>query len=164
MKRAWIGWGLWAILLFALDFSLKSFAYHSLSYPLTIFKSPIGIDFILQYVTNRGGAWGMLAEFHYPLLFFRIFVVLGLLIYWMRHHRNKQLSFFLVLVIVGAFCNIFDCLYYGYVVDMLHFTFWGKSYGIFNLADSLIFLGALGLVFTLREKHGKQLSHQDKNT
>jgi lipoprotein signal peptidase len=32
---------------------------------------------------------------------------------------------------------------------MFHFLFWGNSYGVFNFADVLIFLGALGLSLTL---------------
>jgi signal peptidase II len=43
-------------------------------------------------------------------------------------------------------------LLYGHVVDFLHFTFWGYSFPIFNLADTYITLGVIGLLLMPRPK------------
>jgi signal peptidase II len=52
------------------------------------------------------------------------------------------------LVLTGALGNALDYCLYGHVIDFLHFTFWGYSFPIFNIADSCIFLGVLMLILT----------------
>lgn len=54
------------------------------------------------------------------------------------------------LIVTGAAANAFDYLRYGYVVDFFHFTFWGYSFPIFNLADTYITLGAASLFLLAR--------------
>ena len=130
-----------ALLLFGFDFTLKYWVFHNISKPFVVFSTPFGINFSIDYATNCGGAWGMLSSFQIPLLIFRIIIVIILAWYFFLHR-----SICVVFIIIGALCNIFDNFYYGYVIDMLHFTFWGRSYGIFNLADGMIFIGAIGLL------------------
>jgi signal peptidase II len=67
-----------------------------------------------------------------------------------------------MLIMTGAFGNVFDCYYYGHVIDMFHFLFWGNSYGVFNFADLLIFLGALGLSLTLFIKEKGKVEKKEK--
>lgn len=144
--------------IFAFDYALKSWAYHSVVEPIVVFRTPLQIDFLIQCVTNRGGAWGMLAAFHESLLIFRIGVVVALLVYLFCYRHTVKHTIFLTMIIAGAFGNVFDSFYYGFVVDMLHFVFWGNSYGIFNLADAMIFLGAFGLILPALGKQ-KRIPH-----
>lgn len=144
--------------IFTFDFALKCWAFHSITEPIVVFRTPFKIDFILQCVTNRGGAWGMLASFHESLLIFRIGVVVALLGYLFCYRHTVKHTVFFTMIIAGAFGNVFDSIYYGFVIDMLHFVFWGNSYGIFNLADAMIFLGAIGLVLPAMKKQ-KGISH-----
>ena len=65
-------------LFFLTDFLLKYWIYHHLSAPLTLLQTPFGIEFHLECVTNRGGAWGMLSSYYTPLLLFRIGIILFL--------------------------------------------------------------------------------------
>lgn len=152
MKR-----GVWLIPLFlglfVLDFLLKYWVHNFVLEPIVVFRSPFGVDFLIQCVTNRGGAWGMLSSFQIPLLLFRIGIAIGLSIYLFFYCQARRVALFITLVITGALGNIFDFFYYGYVVDMLHFTFWGRSYGIFNLADAMIFSGAVGLIFSTKKSN-----------
>lgn len=134
--------------LILIDFCIKRWVYFNVYDPITVWKSPIGIDFFIQYVTNRGGAWGMLASWHTPLLIFRIVVILGLIGY-LIYKRNV----FIVLILAGAIGNVIDSFLYGHVIDMFHFVFWGRSYGIFNFADAMIFLGSFGLICTAKKAH-----------
>ena len=47
----------------------------------------------------------------------------------------------MTLILAGAISNVIDTFVYGHVVDMIHFTFWGYDYAVFNLADSAVCLG-----------------------
>jgi len=141
--------------LFSIDFALKYWAYYLMPEPIVVFSTPFGIDFLIQCVTNRGGAWGMLSSFHFSLLLFRIVVVGSLICYLFLFRHSTRLNVCLTLIITGAFGNVFDSLCYGHVIDMLHFIFWGHSYGIFNLADAMISIGAIGLIFSLGKPQEK---------
>ena len=59
---------------------------------------------------------------------------------------------FSVFILAGAIGNVLDSYIYGHVIDMFHFVFWGRSYGIFNFADAMIFLGGFGLLIATYEK------------
>ena len=134
--------------LIAIDGLIKFWVNSSIFEPIVVWKNVIGIDFFIQYVTNRGGAWGMLASLYKPLLIVRILVIIGLLAYLWKKAPPFKKSLFLVLILAGALGNVLDSFIYGHVIDMFHFVFWGRSYGIFNFADAMIFIGSLGLIFT----------------
>lgn len=143
------------------DFIVKKTVVETLQSPELVFSTPFGIDFYLEYITNKGAAWGMLSSMHIPLLLFRIAVVTGLLIYTFRYCTSTTVMVGLSAIIEGAASNIFDCFYFGHVVDMFHFIFWGHSYGIFNLADASIFLGTLFLIVHL--SRGKKVKDEPTN-
>ena len=148
------------LLLFFADFVLKYWVYNYVYETVVVFSTGFGIDFFIQCVTNTGGAWGLFSSYYIPLLIIRIFIIIGLIFYSMFFVKSKRTIYSLTLIIVGAFCNVFDCFFYGHVVDMLHFTFWGRSYGIFNLADAMIFLGGLSIVVQMMQKKGLQQTNE----
>jgi len=116
---------------------------------IPVFADFLGISFSLNYIVNTGAAWGVFAG-HATLLFiFRILVILGLGAYLLLRKR----SVFLWLVLTGAIGNVLDYLLYGHVIDFFHFVFWGRSFPIFNLADSYITLGVLGLILFTKQRH-----------
>lgn len=154
-RRFVLSMSLFAASLFMLDFLLKWWVHHYVFDTLPLWTTPFGIDLSLHYVTNVGGAWGMLSNYHGPLLLFRIGILAALLVYLMRYTVARNHALFLIAIIAGALGNVFDCFFYGHVIDMIHFTFWKRSYGVFNLADAWIFFGSLGLILScLREKKG----------
>ncbi len=56
------------------------------------------------------------------------------------------------LIIGGAFGNIFDRVYYGAVVDFLNISCCGiQNPFLFNIADTFIFLGAVGLIVFMKK-------------
>lgn len=108
-----------------------------------------GITFSLNYVVNTGAAWGMFAG-HSGLLFaLRSAIILGLLFFVPKR-------FPVWLILTGAIGNAIDYCLYGYVIDFFHFTFWGYSFPIFNVADSCITIGVLSLLLLPKkiEQHG----------
>jgi len=111
-----------------------------------IFSDFLGISFSLNYVVNTGAACGMFPE-HPSLLFgLRIAIILALLVYLLFFNRGARGHFPLWLVATGAIGNAIDFGLYGQVVDFIHFNFWGRSFPIFNCADSYITIGVLSLL------------------
>ncbi len=109
---------------------------------LGLFKDWYGISLSLNYVENRGTAWGLFSRYFDGLLVGRSILVLFLIIYLFFINQDKQKQIPLVLVITGALGNILDGFIYGHVIDMIHFVFWGYSFPVFNIADVCICLGA----------------------
>ena len=113
--------------------------------------------FDLVRAHNAGAAFSFLAGASGWQRWF--FAVLGVgasaLIVWMlRNHPTQKLFCFAVsLIMGGALGNVIDRLWHGWVVDFLQFHFtWlaplfpGGYFPSFNLADSAITAGAIGLV------------------
>lgn len=123
---------------------------NSIEYPyggIPVFQGWGGIDFAVVHVVNRGVAWGWLAEFSDYLPYLRIAILIGLLIHFYRTAAGFLYRSALILVMAGACGNVIDYFRYHHVIDMFYFVFWGYSYPVFNLADSAIFCGVMGLFF-----------------
>jgi len=119
-----------------------------------IFEDVFGVNFSLNYVANRGGAWGIFSSFHEVLLAFRIVVVIALAIFLCVFNKKNENRVAYTLIIAGAFGNIIDSFIYGHVVDMFHFVFWGYSYPVFNVADAAIFMAvAIMVINSLRSRN-----------
>ena len=73
-----------------------------------------------------------------------------------RHAGQVLFSLAATLIISGAIGNTIDRLSYGYVVDFLDFYYAGIHFPAFNVADSGITLGAMGLILdeVLRVRRG----------
>lgn len=119
-----------------------------------VFKNFLGIEFSINHATNRGAAWGILAEFQSSLLILRIILVSAMLVYVLFYNKDVSKQIPLMLIMSGAIGNICDYFFYGHVIDMFHFIFWRYDYPIFNVADSAIFIGIvwLFLLSTLKPK------------
>lgn len=124
-----------------------------------VFKNFFGVEFSVVHATNRGAAWGVLADYQDPLLYARVVFIVGLFAYLVFFNRTRGLVFPLVLIIAGAFGNIVDYFLYGHVVDMFHCVFWGYDYPVFNIADSSIFVGVSWIL--LRSVLLQKKSHSD---
>lgn len=118
---------------------------------------PVTGFFNLVRVHNSGAAFSFLAGASGWQRWF--FVGLGaaasVFIVWMlRSHPGQRLfSFALAMILGGAVGNVVDRLLHGYVVDFLQFRFalleplfHGGYFPSFNVADSAITVGAVGLI------------------
>jgi signal peptidase II len=146
-----------ALLLFMVDGALKAYVHYNIptvyaSFPvypfggIGVFKDWYGIDFSIVHVINRGAAWGIFSSMQEYLLYVRVAIIGGLLAYLVFGRTSSYRKFSLMLVTTGALGNVIDYFVYGHVVDMFYFIFWGRSYPVFNLADSVIFTGILLLI------------------
>jgi signal peptidase II len=140
--------GLVAILI-ALDFLSKAIAFRELtSGGIVIIKNFFSLDLVF----NTGVAWGLF-DGHAGLWFgIRLILIAGLIYYFWRRASGWE-GIFLSLVLAGALGNTLDYILYGKVVDFFHFTFWSYSFPIFNVADSCVTLGAIGLILWPTKHH-----------
>ena len=118
---------------------------------------PVTDFFNLVRVHNSGAAFSFLAGASGWQRWF--FVGLGaaasaFIVWMLRSHPGQRLfGFALAMILGGAVGNVVDRLLHGYVVDFLQFRFalleplfHGGYFPSFNLADSAITVGAVGLI------------------
>lgn len=104
--------------------------------------------FNIVMVWNKGMSFGMLAGS--PAANMALLAILGavtiLFLIWMIRAQNMTLKMLLAVVIGGALGNLWDRVRFGAVADFLDFHAFGYHYPSFNVADSSIVLGVIGLV------------------
>jgi signal peptidase II len=147
MKKLWFL--LSCVFLLIIDAMLKYYTVHHIGkmgvltpfFPyggIPVFYDFFGISFSLNYVANKGSAFGLFSAYSAFLFYIRVLIVMALAVYLVFYGRKKNVFFPLTLILTGAVGNIIDTILYGHVVDMFHFNFFGYSYPVFNVADSLI--------------------------
>jgi signal peptidase II len=99
---------------------------------------------------NTGAAFSFLAGASgwQRWLFTLIGVVATVFIVWMlrSHPGQKLFSFSLACILGGAIGNVIDRLMHGYVVDFIQVHWKQWYFPAFNVADSAITIGAIGLI------------------
>lgn len=94
-------------------------------------------------VFNSGAAFGILKGSTNFLIYVGIIFIL-VLVMFLRKEKTKSKMLFTAygLILGGAFSNMYDRIFLGYVVDYLDFRVWP----VFNIADTCISTG-VGLIF-----------------
>lgn len=105
--------------------------------------------FNLALVLNTGVSFGMFSglTFGKTIISAVAIAITVFLLFLMLKEGRKPIIFAYSLVIAGAIGNTIDRISLGGVIDFLDFHFKGWHYPAFNLADSLIFVGAITLIF-----------------
>ena len=107
--------------------------------------------FKLEYLENRGAAFGILQN-KLILLALVTLIVIGVMIYYIIKYKPKSkfLRISFALIISGALGNLYDRLFYKYVVDFILFHYKDIYYfPTFNIADSLVVVGTLILAISI---------------
>jgi len=107
------------------------------------------------YTTNTGAGFSILQNMNVLLAILSI-IVLALILYF-----AKQLpKFSLIAISAGITGNLVDRICYGSVIDFINFKFWP----IFNVADSLIFIGVVYWIIIIfkEEKQSKSIKNRKK--
>ncbi|MFT5759283.1 MAG: signal peptidase II [Alteromonadaceae bacterium] len=107
--------------------------------------------FNLTYVRNLGAAFSFLADQGgWQRWFFCGIAALAsiLFVYWLAKtpKNNRYLCIAFALMLSGALGNLVDRLLFGYVIDFLDFYVANKHWPAFNVADSMIFIGAVLMI------------------
>jgi signal peptidase II len=121
-------------------------------------------NLVLTY--NKGAAFGLFANMSvkFAWVFFIIVtsLVMGVVAFlWWRLPENQDLAAVgYSLIFTGAVGNLIDRVRLGEVVDFLDFHLGQFHWPAFNVADSLVCIGAgLLLWFILKEEESQDVSH-----
>lgn len=105
--------------------------------------------FWLTNVENSGAAWSIL-ENHTWILTAVSWGVGAYLGYYMIKNNPKGLQLVaLVMIFAGTIGNGVDRLFFGYVRDFLSFNIFGYMFPVFNVADSLLTVGVILILFDM---------------
>jgi len=99
----------------------------------------------LSYITNTGGAFGMLRGFNWFFIVITLIVVGAFIYYYSRIPKRSAYFISAALILAGALGNLIDRVFFGFVTDFIALSFWPA----FNIADSALFIGAIILTITL---------------
>lgn len=95
---------------------------------------------VFRPVHNTGMSFGLFQGNNLFFIFLTILLIV-VLFFFRKEFIGSEL--FLVLIFAGAFGNLLDRIIHGFVIDFIDFGF----FPVFNVADSLIFLGVAGIFF-----------------
>lgn len=134
-----------SLLVVVIDYIIKILVINNLK-PISSLEIIPGL-FSLNYVENKGAAFGMLANARWIFIVFTIAVIIFLIIFlfWKRP-TSKLLNVAFILIIGGGIGNLIDRIFYGYVVDYLSISFFPP---VCNFADYCVTIGAFLLVIYL---------------
>jgi len=106
----------------------------------------VGID----YVVNRGAAFGVMQGWNW-LLIGVSFAVIGWIAIYYHKEKSRLMRYALVFIFSGTFGNLIDRLSLGYVRDFIAIGAWPN----FNIADSLNVIGVALVMLTLIRREMK---------
>jgi signal peptidase II len=141
-RTAWLRAAAAALVLIALDQATKQLVVHSLSRDehRNIF---FGIE--LTNVRNKGVAFGAFGGGGLPVTLLTVGAVALLIGYFALHATRPWLWLPVGVIAGGAFGNLLDRIRLGAVVDFIDPMLWPA----FNIADTGIVLGILGLLYVI---------------
>lgn len=102
--------------------------------------------FSFNYVSNTGALFGWFKGYNFIFIILSL-VVIGTIFY---NYRNRKLRFGFDFILAGAFGNLIDRIFRGYVVDFVDFKVWP----VFNLADAFVTVGVLILLYKMLKEKG----------
>ena len=159
----------------AMVFALDRWVKWLMVGPLDLRNQPGGkIDllpfFDLTWTQNFGVSYGMFTadsmEMRWILVAVTLLIALVVLVWMMRERKLADIAA-LALILGGAFGNIRDRSYYGYVIDYADFHIGTlRPFQIFNIADAAITIGVVIILarsLFLREKHDKESDTSDQD-
>lgn len=118
--------------------------------------------FNLVHIYNRGAAFGLLSNLSTTLaslfFIFTTLIILGVLsyLYWRLSREQILAAIGYSLIISGALGNFVDRLRLGEVIDFLDFYLGRHHWPAFNVADSLICVGAGFLFLAIWRAEGEE--------
>lgn len=98
----------------------------------------------LIYVKNEGAAFSMLSGYRIALVIISsIAILLGIYAITRLYRNNKIIILAVSMIIAGGIGNLIDRIFFGFVTDMISFSFFPP---VFNVADISVTLGCIILI------------------
>lgn len=123
--------------------------------------------FELQYLENRGAAFGMLQNQKGLFLLITVFVLISIVYILIKMPEDKKyniLHLLLVLISAGAIGNMIDRVRLAYVVDFFYFVL--IDFPIFNMADIYVSVAcvllAIVMLFVYKEEDLEFINFRQK--
>ena len=140
-----------AFLVFILDLISKQVIAHVMNVGDS--AKVINKFFYITYTQNKGAAWSILEDQRILLLIISV-IALFLVNKVMNKEKLSNIECFSYGMIIGGIIgNLFDRIFFGYVIDFLDFKLFGYDYPVFNLADSFIVVGIiLMIIISIRKE------------
>lgn len=114
----------------------------------------LGDFFCLTYVQNSGAAFSMFRG-QYLLLIVLPVLMMGVVLGYLHRHKGRHWSLYTAgaLIIAGGIGNLIDRIVFGWVTDMIDFSFFSP---VFNVADIGVTVGcAIAVVYVITEERRK---------
>lgn len=138
---------------FSADRYLKSLALNGVNFKLigNFFNFNFTPNYQMAFSLPFGGQW-------LNLLIILIIIALIIYIFYLILNKSGQRTNIILLtfILFGAISNILDRILFGYVVDYFELRY----FTVFNLADALISLGTIAILFNVLKKTNREKSRQ----
>ena len=99
----------------------------------------------IHLIKNFGAGFGILQNQRILLIFISVIVIFLIVYFYQNIPKNTTYQLFVGLFLGGTIGNLIDRILKGYVIDFIDLSFWPA----FNLADSFITIGVIGLILCL---------------
>lgn len=117
--------------------------------------------FYLTNVRNYGAAWSILSGSRVVLILITLVIIFGLYFFFIKKEKlNIHEKVIYGLLYGGIIGNLLDRIFRGYVIDYLDFLIFGYNYPVFNLADILIVISMLSLIFFIIKGDKNEISNR----
>ena len=119
--------------------------------------------FYLTLTQNTGAAWSILENKRILLLIITIIVLFLINKYMNKDKLNNLECLSYGMIIGGILGNLFDRIFFSYVIDFFDFKIFGYNYPVFNFADSFIVIGIIiMIIISIRKEHHERSSSRGK--
>ncbi|CZT55578.1 Lipoprotein signal peptidase [Eubacteriaceae bacterium CHKCI005] len=118
--------------------------------------------FELQYLENRGAAFGILQDHRWVFMVLTgVFVLVALYALIFKKFAHPVTKWAVILLCAGGIGNMIDRIVRGFVVDMFYFKL--IDFPIFNFADCCVVIGAILFVLgVILSPGGAILAHKGR--
>jgi signal peptidase II len=125
--------------------------------------------FNITYVHNPGAAFSFLADQDgWQRWFFTAVAAVASIVFivWLAKTPKQQtlLGVAFAFMLSGALGNLIDRVLFGYVIDFLDFYGFGYHFPAFNVADSMIFIGAALMILDSFKNNESKQNKQELNS
>ena len=101
------------------------------------------------YIRNTGISFGILSNQVFLIVVFTLMIIVFVIKELINNRNQKLIVVSSILILSGAFGNLIDRVFRGYVIDFISFTLFKREMAIFNIADIFITFGVLLYIYII---------------